>query len=207
MSRKGYIGLLEEEQKKGNLKPGEKPDRSIMWKKARKGKDGEVVDPELVEVYDKIDTLLEKQSKGEFSPCGSEDVFTKALETPEHSGRVRGVGSFVTPSMFFNLPTGKRCRITKAELLARDRERDAELEKAKQEMERTRQEMERTREEMVQALKAMGLANIPSPKLSEMASCGQKVASPSVVKDLDQLLVDDDDCVPIKPIPPENKVK
>ncbi|KAK1372730.1 hypothetical protein POM88_028923 [Heracleum sosnowskyi] len=53
--------------------------------------------------------------------------------------------------------------ITKAELLARDRERDAELEKAKQEMERTRQEMERTREEMVQALKAMGLANIPSP--------------------------------------------
>ncbi|KAK1362597.1 hypothetical protein POM88_047071 [Heracleum sosnowskyi] len=96
-------------------------------------------------------------------------------------------------------------RITKAELLARDRERDAELENAKQEMERTRQEMERTREEMVQALKAMGLANIPSPKLSEMASCGQKVASPSVVKDLDQLLVDDDDCVPIKPIPPENK--
>ncbi|KAK1361442.1 hypothetical protein POM88_045916 [Heracleum sosnowskyi] len=205
MSRKGYIGLLEEEQKKGNLKPGEKPDRSIMWKKARKGKDGEVVDPELVEVYDKIDTLLEKQSKGEFSPCGSEDVLTKALETPEHSGRVRGVGSFVTPSMFFNLPTGKRCRITKAELLARDRERDAELEKAKQEMERTRQEMERTKEEMVQALKAMGLTNIPSPKLSEMASCGQKVASPSVVKDLDQLLVDDDDCVPIKPIPPENK--
>ncbi|KAK1383971.1 hypothetical protein POM88_021706 [Heracleum sosnowskyi] len=200
MSRKGYIGLLEEEQKKGNLKPGEKPDRSILWKKARKGKDGEVVDPELVE-----DTLLEKQSKGEFSPCGSEDVLTKALETPEHSGRVRGVGSFVTPSMFFNLPTGKRCRITKAELLARDRERDAELEKAKQEMERTRQEMERTREEMVQALKAMGLANIPSPKLSEMASCGQKVASPSVVKDLDQLLVDDDDCVPIKHIPPENK--
>ncbi|KAK1372737.1 hypothetical protein POM88_028930 [Heracleum sosnowskyi] len=124
MSRKGYIGLLEEEQKKGNLKPGEKPDR-----------------------------------------------------------------------------------ITKAELLARDRERDAELEKAKQEMERTRHEMERTREEMVQALNAMGLANIPSPKLSEMASCGQKVASPSVVKELDQLLVDDDDCVRIKPIPPKNKVK
>ncbi|KAK1372728.1 hypothetical protein POM88_028921 [Heracleum sosnowskyi] len=77
--------------------------------------------------------------------------------------RVRGVGSFVTPSMIFNLLIGKICRITKAELLARDRERDAELEKAKQEMERTRQEMERTREEMVQALKAMGLANIPSP--------------------------------------------
>ncbi|KAK1352099.1 hypothetical protein POM88_053813 [Heracleum sosnowskyi] len=74
-----------------------------------------------------------------------------------------------------------------------------------QEMERTSEEMKRTREEMVQALKAMGIANIPSPKLSEMASCGQNVASPSVVKDLDQLLVDDDDCVPIKPIPPENK--
>ncbi|KAK1397374.1 hypothetical protein POM88_007237 [Heracleum sosnowskyi] len=74
-------------------------------------------------------------------------------------------------------------------------------------MERTRQEMERTREEMVQALKAMGIANFPSPKLSEMASCGQKVASPSVVKDLDQLLVDDDDCVPIKPIRKQGSAK
>ncbi|KAK1397422.1 hypothetical protein POM88_007285 [Heracleum sosnowskyi] len=72
-------------------------------------------------------------------------------------------------------------------------------------MERTRQEMERTKEEMVQALKGMGITNILSPKLSEMASRGQKVASPSVVKDLDQLLVDDDDCVPIKPFPLENK--
>ena len=61
-------------------------------------------------------------------------MLNKALETPEHSGRVRGVGSFVTPSMFFNLPTGKRCIITKDELLSRDRERDAELEKAKQEI-------------------------------------------------------------------------
>ncbi|KAL6535035.1 hypothetical protein OROMI_026409 [Orobanche minor] len=116
------------------------------------------------------DTLLEKQGKGEFSPCGSEDVLTKALESPEHSGRVRGVGSFVTPSLFFNLPNGKGCRITKAELMARDRVRDAEMEKAKQEM---TAELERTRKEMTE-LKAM-------PKLSEHASSEPKVASPSVV--------------------------
>lgn len=152
--------------------------------------------------------LLEKQEKGEFNPSGSEDVLTKALETPEHSGRVRGVGSFVTPSMFFNFPTGKRCRITKAELMARDRERDAELDKAKQEMERTRQAMEKTREEMLEAMKTMGMANNPSPKLSGYASCGQKDGSPSIVKDLDPLFCEEEDCVPItKPIPPENKVK
>ncbi|KAK1368032.1 hypothetical protein POM88_034125 [Heracleum sosnowskyi] len=38
-----------------------------------------------------------------------------------------------------------------------------------------------------------------------MATCGQKVVSSSIVKDLDRLLVDDDDCLPIKPIPLENK--
>lgn len=198
--RKGYTGLLEEE--KGNVEPGEVPDRAIMWKKARKGKDGEEVDPELAEICDTIDTLLDKQSKGEFIPCGSEDVLKKAFKTPEHAGRVRGVGSLVTPTVFFNIPAGKRCRITKAELLAHDREREAEYEKDKQEMVA---ELERTSQEMAE-LKAMLGSNNPSPRLSEHASCGPKDASPLVVKHLEPLLVlVDDDCVLVIPIPPENK--
>lgn len=131
-------------------------------------------------------------------------MLTKALKTPEHSGRVRGVGSLVAPTVFFNIPAGKRCRITKAELLARDRERDAEYEKSKQEM---AAELERTRQEMAE-LKAMLGSNNPSPRLSEHASCAPNVASPSVVKHLEPLMVpDDDDCVPVIPIPSENKVK
>lgn len=114
-------------------------------------------------------------------------MLTTALQTPEHSGRVRGVGGFVSPSIFFNLPNGKRSRITKAELLARDCERDAELEKAKQEMAK---EMEKTRQELAELKGLLSKANISSPLVSEKASC-------------DAQIVDDQ----MDPFPPENKVK
>ncbi|KAL8125435.1 hypothetical protein AgCh_012939 [Apium graveolens] len=157
-----------------------------MWHKARKGKlDDEEVDPELAEIGKRIENLLELQSKGEFIPSGSQDVLTTALQTPEHSGRVRGVGGFVSPSIFFNLPNGKRSRITKAELLARDCERDAELEKAKQEMAK---EMEKTRQELAELKGLLSKANISSPLVSEKASC-------------DAQIVDDQ----MDPFPPENK--
>lgn len=82
MSRKGYVGLKEEEVriyfvlailfknlydiyvlllfekiKKGRLEPGVEPDRAILWKKARKQKNGEEiedVDEELAVICDKI---------------------------------------------------------------------------------------------------------------------------------------------------------
>ena len=51
------------------------------------------------------------------------------LETPEHSGRVRGVGNFIPPTVYFNIPKVTRNRITKDELLERDKIREAEFEK------------------------------------------------------------------------------
>ena len=129
-------------------------------------------------------------------------MLTTALQTPEHSGRVRGVGGFVSPSIFFNLPNGKRSRITKAELLARDRERDAELEKAKQEM---ANEMEKTRQELAELKALLSKANISSPMVSDKASCDAsdvKEVKAGVEKDLEPLMVDQMD-----PSPPENKVK
>lgn len=46
-----------------------------------------------------------KQSKeGILEIAGDHDILTQALGTPEHCGRVRGVGKFVTPTSFFHTP-------------------------------------------------------------------------------------------------------
>jgi hypothetical protein len=86
------------------------------------------------------------------------------LETPEHSGRVRGVGSFISPSSFFDIPRTKRNMITKAELLARDIKREEEFEK-------------KTRDFESQINELRGLitaSNIHSPMMSDKASCPGK---------------------------------
>lgn len=40
--------------KKGNLEPGEEPDRAIFWKKGRKRKGQDVDVPELAVICDRI---------------------------------------------------------------------------------------------------------------------------------------------------------
>ena len=59
-------------------------------------------------------------------------MLTTALETPEHSGRVRVFGGFISPKSYFNLP--RQRRITKDKLLARDKQRSEELQKTKEEL-------------------------------------------------------------------------
>jgi hypothetical protein len=55
---------------------------------------------------------------------------------------VRGVGGFVNPSTYFNLPKQKRVRVTRADLLARDRERELELEETKKMLKEQQEKME-----------------------------------------------------------------
>lgn len=142
--------------------------------------------------------------KGEFHPSGSKDVLTTALGTEEHSGRVRAVGSFITPKEYFNLP--RQRRVTKDELLARDKQRSEELEKTKHDLMAE-----------ISQLKAFIYAgtNFPSPMLSDKDSHHPgkekheeaiKLQTP-VAKEL--MLDGDTDCVPIDtPQPPsDNKVK
>lgn len=139
---------------------------------------------------------MEKKKKGEFKPCGSEDVLTTVLETPEHSGRVRAVGGFITPKAFFKMPRHKSTRITKSEL---DKtKRDLMLE--------------------ISQLKALinSQSTHHSPILSDKASfhpqkdktTGEKSmeVKADVVRDLD---LEDEDCIAIDPPspPPEKKVK
>ena len=86
--------------------------------------------------------MLDKKEKGELEISGSDDVLTKALKTAEHTGRVRGVGGFVNPSTYFNLPKQKIVRIKRADLLARDRERELEFEETKKMLKEQQEKME-----------------------------------------------------------------
>ncbi|PRQ20360.1 putative Ulp1 protease family catalytic domain, putative transposase, Ptta/En/Spm, plant [Rosa chinensis] len=159
LSRKGYIGL--EEELKKTLPEGEVIDCAIMWKKARQRKDGDR-DEKARAVVTKIDDLLEKKSKGELEISGSSDVLSQALETLEHSGRVRGVGGFINPSTYFKLPKLKRIRITKADLLARDRERDRELEETKKMLTAQQAKAEELLNKRIAALEVMITGKTPN---------------------------------------------
>ncbi|CAL2230609.1 unnamed protein product [Prunus armeniaca] len=86
--------------------PGEEIDRSLLWKKAREDKQGNIPDPKVVEE----DDLKKQVSEGTLTVSGSNDVLTMALGTPEHGGRVRGVGAGVSPTQFFNLPRQQRVK-------------------------------------------------------------------------------------------------
>lgn len=103
-----------------------------------------------------------------------------ALETPEHSGRVRGIGGFVTPKLFFNLPRQKRTRISKAELS---------------------DELDRQRKEIADLKALISATSLGSP-ISDKSSC-QRVqeeikATPSAAKELNV----DNECVALDPPPP-----
>ncbi|PRQ17594.1 putative Ulp1 protease family catalytic domain, putative transposase, Ptta/En/Spm, plant [Rosa chinensis] len=175
LSRKGYIGLEEELRK--TLPEGEVIDRAIMWKKARQRKDGDI-DEEARGVATKIDDLLEKKSKGELEISGSSDVLSQALETPEHSGRVRGVGGFVNPSTYFKMPKQKRIRITKAELLARDRERDRELEETKKMLAAQQARTEERLHKKIAQLEALITGKTPYTSPLNVHVVGENTISP-----------------------------
>lgn len=79
-------------------------DRSIMWKKARQNKNGEYDDEEIEKQAAKIDEITRQVEDGSLSVEGANDILTLALGTREHSGRLRAVGGFVTPSAYFHVP-------------------------------------------------------------------------------------------------------
>ncbi|XP_042437112.1 uncharacterized protein LOC122023087 [Zingiber officinale] len=92
----------------------EEVDRSFLWRKAREDKSGNITNTETAEVAEKIDDLLDKKKRGEFISSGSNDVLTTALGSQEPYGRVRGVGGFVKPQVYFKTPRKKRELVSKA---------------------------------------------------------------------------------------------
>ncbi|CAL2256773.1 unnamed protein product [Prunus armeniaca] len=90
--------------------PGEEIDRSLLWKKAREDKQGNIPDPKVAKKTKLIDDLKKQVSEDTLTVSGSNDVLTLALGTPEHGGRVRGVGTGVSSTQFFNLSREQRVK-------------------------------------------------------------------------------------------------
>lgn len=122
--------------------------------------------------------MLEKKKKGELTISGSDDVLSKALKTTEHSGRVRGVGGFVNPSTYFKLPKQKRVRVTKADLLARDRERDMELEETRKNLMAQQQRTEETLLKRIAQLEAIMMGKAPKIPAVVTPDQGEDIVSP-----------------------------
>lgn len=75
------------------------------------------------------ETLRQKERKGDLTISGTTDVLTLALGTPEHAGRVRGVGGFVQPNQYFHLPKRRKesvhetVRLSVKQILEEEREK------------------------------------------------------------------------------------
>ncbi|KAL9678014.1 hypothetical protein QQ045_015852 [Rhodiola kirilowii] len=70
-------------------------ERHDLWKRGRIRKNAEFVSEASQEVATKIDDLVEKAARGEFSSQGRSDILTEAIGTDEHPGRTRGLGSHI----------------------------------------------------------------------------------------------------------------
>ncbi|KAH6786603.1 hypothetical protein C2S52_006155 [Perilla frutescens var. hirtella] len=89
LSHKGYADLTE--SMKDKLHGDNEIDRAIMWKKTQVMKEMETMDDNLKMTINRIE-------KGVFKSEGRyDDLLTCALEKPEHSRRVRGIGAYGKP--------------------------------------------------------------------------------------------------------------
>ncbi|KAL6566614.1 hypothetical protein OROMI_015018 [Orobanche minor] len=113
-SRKGYIGVEADIRKKEEMADDEEIDRSKLWVVARQDGKGNIPDKKAAEVAKKIDVVMEDKANGKFIPEGSHDVLIEALGTVEKYGRVRGIGRFVKPQVFFGTAQKTRSPVAKA---------------------------------------------------------------------------------------------
>ncbi|KAL8465283.1 hypothetical protein ACS0TY_034691 [Phlomoides rotata] len=178
LSRKGYARYASENQ---SLLSGDNDlDRATLWLEARKKKDGEFENDELKEIASKI---RKKNSGPEYEVEGG--ILSQALESTEHSGRVRGIGGHVIPSSYVYLHNNKLsnnelCKQHEMELIAQ-RKRNIEQD-------------ERIRRLEEQIFKNHG----HKTEIEELGSCTGKVSTSQtsidvkLVGDIGVKLVDDD---------------
>ncbi|CAL2247744.1 unnamed protein product [Prunus armeniaca] len=93
---------------------------------------------------EEIDDLKKQVFEGTLTVSRSNDVLTLALGTPEHGGRVKGVGAGVSPTQFFNLPRQQRVKFAV-------KLKESVLEAAREE---TKKMEARAKESVMEAVKA-----------------------------------------------------
>ncbi|KAL5154212.1 hypothetical protein HKD37_19G053618 [Glycine soja] len=75
--------------------------RHVKWKMARTNRYGKMTSKTARQIADKIDSLEEQVTQGEFVPQGRHDILNTAIGRPDHGGRVRAAGSGVTISQYY----------------------------------------------------------------------------------------------------------
>ncbi|XP_073031271.1 uncharacterized protein [Primulina eburnea] len=102
LARKGYACFAEEIA--AELCDDDEINRAIIWKKGRLNKERSFEGDDLTKRVDKIDAYIQEKREGKLKFEGPKDgILTKALETEEHAGRVRGIGGHITPTVYFNV--------------------------------------------------------------------------------------------------------
>ncbi|GAU13008.1 hypothetical protein TSUD_173080 [Trifolium subterraneum] len=143
-------------------------ERHETWSRARMKKGGGFTSKACEQVVDKIECLVEEKNKGVFVPDGRNDILTEAIGTPEHGGRVRGVGKKHNISTFF-----KRSKVSRQRQDIDVKEQIAELEaKVEKKLVEERKLMQ---EEMMNTLRSMGL--------SQTSATSNKVIEPELQND------------------------
>lgn len=124
--------------------------------------------------------MRKKVESGKLTISGSDDVLTLALGTPEHSGRVRGVGGFVNPSTYFNLPKRRKESVQETVRLSVQRilaeERDKIIEEAKDRIIAEERAFWMARLEHLEAkldAREAGKVDVDIPHVSGHGSCSQ----------------------------------
>ncbi|XP_074355059.1 uncharacterized protein LOC141693794 [Apium graveolens] len=108
MSRKGYANL--EKEWSEDHPDEEEVDRSSTWVLARMDKDGNFLSDAIAEKAKEIAKLKEDVKEGKLKVEGVNDVLTMSLGNPEHGGRVRGQGTHVKQSVYFDLPRKRKSK-------------------------------------------------------------------------------------------------
>ncbi|KAH1232900.1 Pantothenate kinase 2 [Glycine max] len=97
--------------------------RHVKWKMARTNQYGKMTSEAARQIADKIDSLEEQVTQGEFVPQGRQDILNMAIGRPDHGGCVRAAGSGVTISQYY----GRTSRASSTSSIAFTKEQLAEI--------------------------------------------------------------------------------
>ncbi|KAH9722948.1 protein kinase domain-containing protein [Citrus sinensis] len=97
----GYAGLLHKRLDLGVTEC--EIDRNEAWLLAHRRKYGTYT-PEVQQVVERISELRSQVEQGTFQSQGPNDILGEALQKKPSGSRVQGLGQFITPSMYFNVP-------------------------------------------------------------------------------------------------------